>query len=201
MFLFSKPNRPTIEAFIDSARKSNFTYPYIGKTKNGFKRSPKQKDTMSFKVDLNTHVIGHGEGDFELAKQGIREWRMFDMPWVQICWPDTPIEEDRTVAILIRHFGFYSLNAARIVYTIDKWDWFGFAYGTLESHGESGEERFSVRLDRETGDVIYDLYAFSRPNYLSARLAYPLTRSLQRKFAQDSLSAMSRMVRLARSST
>ena len=195
MFLFSKPSRQTIDDFLASVRESNFTYPCIGKTKDGFKRSPKRKDTMSYNVDHNVKVIGRGEGDFEKAKDAIREWKMFDIPWVQICWPDTPIEKGRNVAILISHFGFYSLNAARIVYTIDKWDWFGFAYGTLESHGESGEERFSVRLDRETGDVVYDLYAFSRPNYLSARLAYPLTRSLQRRFASDSLAAMNRSVR------
>ena len=194
MFSLSKPTRPRIDRFIAAARETDFTYPYIGKTKDGFGRRPKQKDTMSYTIDHNHIVIGNGESDFEKAKQAIRDWKMFDMPWVDLCWPDTPIEEDRTVAILIRHFGFYSLNAARIVYTVDKWDWFGFAYGTLRDHGESGEERFSVRLDRETGDVIYDLYAFSRPNFLSARLAHPLTRTLQKRFAADSLLAVSRSI-------
>jgi uncharacterized protein (UPF0548 family) len=190
MFSYSKPTRNTIDRFITSARETDFTYPYIGRTKDGFRRRPKQKDTMAYKIDHNSIIIGRGESDFEKASQAIRDWKMFEMPWVELCWPDTPIEEDRTVAVLIRHFGFYSLNAARIVYTIDKWDWFGFAYGTLRDHGESGEERFSVRLDRETGEVIYDLYAFSRPNHLSARLAYPLTRTLQKRFAQDSKAAM-----------
>ena len=139
-------------------------------------------------------MIGNGDKDWESAKNAIVSWKMFEMPWVRLCWPDTPIEEDRNVAILIRHFGFYSLNAARIVYVIDKWDWFGFAYGTLSDHGESGEERFTVRLDREDGDVIYDLYAFSRPNYFSAKLGYPLTRSLQKQFAADSKAAMLRAI-------
>jgi uncharacterized protein (UPF0548 family) len=112
-----------------------------------------------------------------------------------LCWPTSEIEEDRTVAILIRHFGFYSLNAARIVYTIAKRDWFGFAYGTLADHGESGEERFSARFDRESGDVIYDLYAFSRPNHPMSHLGYPLTRMLQKRFAEDSKQAMFRAVR------
>ena len=195
MFLLTHPDRPRIEAFIAHAQGTDFTYPYIGKTKSGFARSPKQSDTMRYVVDHNSTTIGKGEADFEKAKSAVRNWKMFDMPWVEICWPETPIEESKTVAILIRHFGFYSLNAARIVYTIDKWDWFGFAYGTLESHGESGEERFSVRLDRETGDVVYDLYAFSRPNYVSARLARRLTRGLQKRFAADSLSAMLRAVK------
>ena len=183
MFTYTKPTRTKIDRFIASARETDLTYSLIGETK-GEARPP------AYTVDHNSIKIGRGEADFEKAKQAIRHWRMFDMPWVEICWPDTPIEKDQTIAILIRHFGFYSLNAARIVYTIEEPDWFGFAYGTLRDHGESGEERFSVRFDRETGDVIYDLYAFSRPNYVSARLAYPLTRMLQKRFAQDSKTGM-----------
>ena len=149
---------------------------------------------MSFNVDHNRIRIGHGDDEWEKAKEAVRDWKMFDMQWVSLCRPDTPIEEDKTVAVLIRHFGFYSLNAARIVYVIDKWDRFGFAYGTLADHGESGEERFMVQLDRETGDIWYDLYAFSRPNFLLAKLGYPLTRMLQKRFATDSKNAMLRAV-------
>jgi len=74
---------------------------------------------------------------------------MFDMPWVELWWPDTPIKVDATVAVLISHFGFWSLNACRIVYEIDErgaCERFGFAYGTLPQHGERGEERFSVEF-------------------------------------------------------
>ena len=45
------------------------------------------------------------------------------------------------------------------------------------------------------GDVVYDLYAFSRPNHLLAHLGYPLTRMLQKQFAEDSKQAMFRAVR------
>jgi uncharacterized protein (UPF0548 family) len=38
--------------------------------------------------------------------------------------------------------------------------------------------------------VFYDLYAFSRPNQLLAKLGYPLARHLQHRFARDSLQAM-----------
>ena len=72
---------------------------------------------------------------------------------------------------------------------IEETDRFGFAYGTLTDHGEIGEERFLVNLDAESGDVSYDIYAFSRPG-LFARLGYPLSRNLQKRFAQDSMNAM-----------
>jgi uncharacterized protein (UPF0548 family) len=119
------------------------------------------------------------------------------MPWVNLCWPETPIEVGRNVAILARHFGFWSLNAARIVYVIEETgdvEKFGFAYGTLEEHGEKGEERFSVEFHHDSGEVWYELFAFSRPNHFLARLGYPLSRMLQRRFAEDSKHAMLRAV-------
>jgi len=195
MFRITKPSKNLIADFIARCDDSNYTYPYIGATQNGFRRSRKRKGTISYNVDHHSVVIGNGDKDWESAKKAIVSWKMFEMPWVQLCWPDTPIEEGQNVAILIRHFEFYSLNAARIVYVIDKWDWFGFAYGTLSDHGESGEERFTVRLDRENGDVIYDLYAFSRPNHFAAKLGYPLTRMLQKYFAVDSKAAMLRAIK------
>ncbi len=195
MFLVTKPTRAEIDSFLEHASTADFTYPNVGATRKVSGGPSIFTTTSSYTIDHNELKIGNGEQDFERAKQAIRDWRMFDFPWVQLCWPNTPIEEDRKVAILIRHFGFYSLNAARIVYTIDESDWFGFAYGTLADHGESGEERFSVRFDRETGDVIYDLYAFSRPSHWLARLGYPLTRVLQKQFAEDSKQAMFRAVR------
>ena len=123
---------------------------------------------------------------------------MFAMPWLQLCWPDAPISANTNVAILISHFGFWSLNAARVVYLVEdhgSCEKYGFAYGTLPEHGESGEERFTVEFHSADESVWYDLFAFSRPN-TAARIAYPLTRSLQRRFAADSKLAMKRAVEM-----
>lgn len=190
MFLVTKPTSESIDRFLGRAATTDYSYSKVGAT-----RTEQTIHESVYNVDHNQIVIGSGLEEFGKAKNAITFWRMFDMPWVELCWPNTPIEEGRTVAILIRHFGFYSLNAARIVYTIEEPDRFGFAYGTLEDHGESGEERFSVRLDEETGDVVYDLYAISQPKHFLAYLGYPLTRILQKRFAADSKQAMFRAVR------
>ncbi|MDI1241363.1 MAG: DUF1990 domain-containing protein [bacterium] len=195
MFLLTKPTRAEIDSFLEQASTTDLSYPDVGATSNLSSGSSILTAASGYNVDHNELKIGDCEKDFGRAKQAIRDWRMFDFPWVELCWPSILIEEDQNVGILIRHFGFYSLNAARIVYTIDEADWFGFAYGTLADHGESGEERFSVRFDRETGHVIYDLLAFSRPNHLLAHLGYPFTRMLQKQFAEDSKEAMFRAVR------
>ena len=120
---------------------------------------------------------------------------MFNLGWVRLCWPHSPVTAGSNVAILIWHLGFWSLNPARIVYVLNEdvpLKRFGFAYGTLIGHAESGEERFTVEWNRKTDEVYYDLLAFSRPSLLAAKLGYPLARHLQRKFARDSLNSMRR---------
>ncbi|MGO9272051.1 MAG: DUF1990 family protein [Terriglobia bacterium] len=59
----------------------------------------------------------------------------------------------------------------------------------MRQHPEIGEERFTVEFHPDDQTVWYDIYARSRPHPL-ARLAYPITRALQKRFARDSKSAM-----------
>jgi uncharacterized protein (UPF0548 family) len=115
---------------------------------------------------------------------------------VRLCWGDTPIETGATVAVIVRHLGFWSMNACRIVYVLEEngaVERFGFAYGTLVDHAERGEERFMVEWNRDDDAVWYDLLAASKPGFC-AKLGYPYTRSLQKRFAHDSKTAMKRAV-------
>jgi len=165
-----------------------FSYSSVGRTQG---QSPK-----GFTVDHNQVKLGCGAEAFERAKVAIVAWKMFDMPWVNLCWPGAAIEPGSTVAILIAHFGFWSLNASRIVYVVDEdgpAKQFGFAYGTLPGHEELGEERFLVRFDPADQSVWYDIFAFSRPGKW-ARFAKPLARVLQRRFVRESKVAMVRAV-------
>jgi uncharacterized protein (UPF0548 family) len=115
---------------------------------------------------------------------------MFPSPWTNVVPASATIHAGQTVAVLIRVFGLWWLNSARVVYMIDEPDRrFGFAYGTLPGHIEAGEERFLVEKD-ENGVVWYDLRAISRPRFWLTRLGYPLVRRQQRRFARDSQRAM-----------
>ena len=125
--------------------------------------------------------------------EAIRGWHMFNMPWLRLYWPTRPIEVGANVAILVHHFGFYSLNPCRIVYVVNEdgpITRFGFAYGTLAEHAERGEERFTIEWDRSEGSVWYAILAFSRPQKTLAKLGYPLSRMLQKRFAEASQAAM-----------
>lgn len=140
--------------------------------------------------------LGEGRSTLDRAVAAMHAWKMFDIGWARLVPGDAPVEVGTTVAVLARHYGFLSLNPCRIMYTIEEDDggrvMRGFAYGTLPGHGEKGEERFTVVWRRDDDSVFYDLYAFSRPNSLLAKLGYPLTRRLQHQFAKDSLQAMVR---------
>lgn len=190
MFLLAKPDTAMIERFLQHCEDDDFSYPEVG--------ASRETEPVGYAVDHNRVKIGNGERDFERAKLAINNWEMFDIGWVNLLPRQAEISANSTVGILIQHFGFYSLNAARIVYVLDenseKVRRYGFAYGTLPEHGEIGEERFSVELNLASGDVWYDLYAFSRPGMLLAKIGYPLTRYLQRSFAHDSKRAMAAAV-------
>ena len=187
MFCWSKPNRDSVIAFLSAQQNQPLSYGDVGSSRRG---APK-----GYIVDHNRIKLGQGLQVFERAKCAVTKWKMFDMPWIDLCWPDTPVQLGANVAVVISHLGFWSMNACRIVYVIDEHgssEKYGFAYGTLPDHGERGEERFTVELNADQ-TVWYDLYAFSRPSTV-ARVAYPFTRLLQKRFARDSKAAMQKAV-------
>jgi uncharacterized protein (UPF0548 family) len=188
MFFVRKPGPERIRDFLAAQKREQFSYEHIGASRT--------KAPDGFVLDHNRIQLGQGRADFDRAKNAIRQWKMFEIPWLELLCPNTPIEAGATVAIAVSHLGFWSLNAARIVYTVEEQgalERYGFAYGTLPDHAEMGEERFTVEFHGEDESVWYDLYAFSRPQPL-ARIAYPFTRALQKKFASDSKIAMQQAV-------
>lgn len=181
-----------IRQFIASQRDQPFSYAEVGATRGQL--------PAGYAVDHNRFPLGAGAEIFERAKAAIRGWLMFQFDWLQLCWPETPVEVGATVAVMIRVLGIWSLNACRIVYLIDEQEpvkRFGFAYGTLPEHAERGEERFSVEWHPQDNTVWYDILAFSRPNQLPAKLAYAYARRLQKRFAAASGQAMVRAVNRA----
>lgn len=190
MFLLTRPSRHQIEAYLAEHGAAGFSYPDVGSTRG----TPPAR----YNIDHNRIVLGSGWSDFEHAKAAVRRWRMFDMPGLELISATTPIETGRSVAVLARHLGFYSLNLCRIVYVVDETMRFGFAYGTLHGqHIEIGEERFTVELHPDTGEVWYDILAFSRPGHILVNLGYPYARYRQKKFAAWSKKAMRRAVGLS----
>jgi uncharacterized protein (UPF0548 family) len=186
VFLLREPSDDAVRRFLSSQKDLPFSYGEVG-------ASRKDAPPRGYAVDRYRVKLGEGPEAYRRAKEALGAWRQFDLGWVRLLPPDTPIEVGTTVGVLARHYGFWSLNSARIVYLIEESgevERFGFGYGTLPGHGERGEERFSVEWRREDDAVHYDVRAFSRPKHPLAWLGYPLARMLQRRFARDSKRAM-----------
>jgi len=191
MIYLKRPTRVQIENQIREHNGGSFSY-----------RLPEgalHKFPSGFKMDHHRVFLGKGLETYRNARTALSKWQMFNTGWTQLCWEDSPIKSGTTVAILTRILGMWVINMAKIVCVIDKdgndLKEFGFSYGTLKQHVETGEERFLVMWDGRTGCVHYDIRAFSRPNHPIVWLGYPYGRYLQKCFAKDSMEAMLRSVK------
>jgi uncharacterized protein (UPF0548 family) len=185
MYLFKKPNHERIGEFIESQSRLGFTYPSVGATRTG-------DNPSGFLVDHNRIHLGAGQATFDAARRALCGWQHYRFDWIELHRPDVDPEPEQTVGVLARALGLWVLNACRVVYVVEEEEpvrRFAFAYGTLPEHAESGEERFQVEW-LEDDSVWYDILAFSRPNQLFARLAYPYVRRKQKQFARESMLAM-----------
>ena len=186
MFLARRPTAQHIDRFLSESHDLPLSYRPIGIV-NG--------DTVRQDFDEQTVAIGHGNAEFERARAALIAWNQFDIGWVETFPRSAPVAVGTVVAVLIRHFGFWSLNGCRVLYTVGDVNdvpRFGFAYGTLTNHAEAGEELFEVFIDPQTGDVMYRIRAISRPQATLARVGQPIVRALQARFRRHSAEAMKR---------
>jgi len=175
------PGNKTIDSFLKKQATADFTYTALEGSKTG--------DISGYDNDHNCCIIGSGEQDWEAAKEALRNWTHFPAPWTKILPEEAPLEVGETVAVLFRIFGLWWINSARIVYAFDEPDRFGFAYGTLKGHIETGEECFWIERD-SVGTISYHIRAFSKPYYWFVKLAYPIARYYQRQFVKQSMAHM-----------
>jgi uncharacterized protein (UPF0548 family) len=189
MLSLRKPSVERLRDFLAAQSKLDLTYPAVGVTA--------AVPPAGYAVDHTRIKIGEGARSFAAGKVALRCWEHFRLGWVEAWPPETPIQAGQVVAVVARLFRLWWLNACRIVYVVDEEgpvQRYGFAYGTLPEHAESGEERFTVEWHQADDAVWYDILAFSRPQQPLARWGYPFTRRLQKRFARDSAAAMQRAV-------
>lgn len=182
MILLKHPDSKKIQVFLDSQKQSPFSYEGLGMTRN--LSSPE-----GYSILHSRNYLGHGLSTFEKAKSYLNEWKMFDIGWVELFSEEQAPHSGQCVAIVVKVLGLYTLNAAQVVYTFEDESnlekSYGFAYGTLSDHAESGEERFSLDILKDES-VWYEIFSFSNPNWKLAKLANPYVRILQKRFINHS---------------
>ena len=184
MVCLTRPSDARTRRCVEAQARLGFSYPEVAATAG-------EPPEGYAGAHLRTRH-GSGERACAAARAAPRRWGQFQTQWTQIGCPETPVEPGRTVAVLAHVLRVWSLNACRVVYVIDEASRFGFAYGTLPGHAESGEERFQVEHDPVDESVWYDVSAFFRPRQVLARAAWPYLRRKVDQFRRDSAAAMRR---------
>ncbi|HEV3061664.1 MAG TPA: DUF1990 domain-containing protein, partial [Vicinamibacterales bacterium] len=169
MFFVRRPSQDAIRSFVRDSQELPLSYGPIGIV-NG--------ETPCRDLDEAIVTIGRGRTDFDRAKAALMAWKQFDIGWVATFPRHAPVAVGTVVAVLIQHLGFWSLNGCRVLYSVGGDGRFGFAYGTLTNHAESGEELFDVFLDSESDEVRYRIRATSKPQAALARIGQPIARAL-----------------------
>jgi uncharacterized protein (UPF0548 family) len=190
VLLLREPSDAKIQHFLGGQRSLPFSYPEVGASQG---RAP-----AGYGVNHHRGRLGTGPQAFARAVEAMRHWKMYETGWTRLLWPDAPIAEGTVVGVVGRHLGLWSLNACRIAYVFDDEEAtlkrYGFAVGTLPGHVERGEERFTVEWHAADDGVYYEVSAFSRPAHPLVKVASPLARLIQRRFAPDSLRSMAAAV-------
>lgn len=186
MFLAQRPSAHVIEQFLNDSQAAPLSYGPVGIVNAG---------GPSWSVDEAIVTIGRGQADFARARAALIAWKQFDIGWVETFPRQAPAAVGTVVAVLVRHLGFWSLNGCRVLYFVEGDGRFGFAYGTLTNHAESGEELFEVLLDPASDAVRYRIRAVSRPQAALARVGRPIARAFQARFRRASAESMKRATR------
>lgn len=185
MFYLRAPSEDRILALLDGLRDAELTYAPQGSTREDLSRPP-----TGFVLDRYGVELGRGRHVFDRARAALSRIENYPPSFTRIVRRPTKLEPGVRFATVVSHMGFCSVHPCRILYVIDEPARFGFGFGTLPGHAESGEERFVVTLEDQS--VRYDVQAFSRPHALLARLGAPVTRAYQRRFQRETVEAMRR---------
>ena len=182
------PTVARLEKFLEGRKNQVLSYREVGDSV--------KEQVPNYDNDHYSILLGKGEPVWEAAKAALHRWAQFPEGWTSIYPAKAPLRQGQTVAVIFRVMGIWWINSARIIYTLDEPNRFGFAYGTVKGHVEKGEECFWIERNSE-GEISYHIRAFSRPNYWWLWLVYPLARSFQRRFGRESTEKMRVIAKLS----
>jgi uncharacterized protein (UPF0548 family) len=138
-------------------------------------------------------VLGEGLDVFHAAVRGLKTWEAHRLPGIRVFPERQEVTTGATVIVTLGSSVLALAAPCRIVSVIDGQTRWGFAYGTLPGHPETGEEAFAVSISPD-GIVTFEIVAFSRPADLLVRLSGPIGRGIQRGGTNGYLRALRRFV-------
>lgn len=147
---------------------TELTYPQIGATRDG---GPLPD---GYRHVVRRERLGDGPDVFDRATAALRSWDMQRGAGLRVPASTPPpavgVRLTATIAVL--------RIPCQVVWVLDDDRRYGYGYGTLPGHPESGEEAFVVTWDDEDR-VWLDIRAFSRPARWYTRLGGPMAHLAQ----------------------
>jgi uncharacterized protein (UPF0548 family) len=138
-------------------------------------------------------ALGQGVRVFEAGVDALRTWQPHHFAGASLV-PEVPaIEVGSELVSVLRAGPLHLVVPCRIVYVTDEPRRFGYAYGTLPGHPESGEESFHIEMDGRD-QVTCCVAFFSRLVDPLARLGSPIAWRLQRRVTARYLEGVRRFV-------
>jgi uncharacterized protein (UPF0548 family) len=161
---------------VEQAADKPLTYTEVGATRTGTYPAGAHSANRSI-------ILGSGKEVFERGKEAIRTWQSHRAAGATLV-PDNPrLEVGTNLVAVVRQGPLFVVVPCRIVYVTADANRFGFGYGTLAGHPESGEESFHVEIDHNDR-VTFSVRFFSRLVDPLARVGAPLAWELQRRVTQ-----------------
>jgi uncharacterized protein (UPF0548 family) len=191
VFLVRRPSDAELSQIAASVIDAPFTYDEVAATAR-----PDELPEGYHQVHA-ARVLGAGDEAFAAAVDGVRRWQLHRRQGFRVAPDDPPVEVGTVVAVDVSLVALHVIATCRIAWVVDELDRFGFGYGTLPIHPESGEEAFVVERDPHdaAGTVRLVITAFSRPRHPLVRLAGPMARRQQARATQGYLDALAAYVR------
>jgi uncharacterized protein (UPF0548 family) len=117
--------------------------------------------------------------DFAAAASALFSWQVQARSGLQILTSSLRVELDAVIVMRLGVGSFGLSIPCRVVDVINEPGRYGFSYGSLPGHPESGEESFLLQRD-DSGRASFSVAAFSRPATRLAKLGGPVTPRVQR---------------------
>ena len=187
--------------YLASKANTPFNHEFAGKSKDeGFIPS------REFKILEREVRVGFGRADFDKASKLMFSFAMInDLNWAEVIAPEPSIRVGDTIGTLVKCYKLvWALNPCRITSIRKDEEISEVGFSTLSGHLIAGEERFRVIYDGSDESVRFTMYSFTKgatsgPGILGmagglfGRLAMPLIRPLQRRFACQAAAMLSLM--------
>ena len=191
MLRFGRPSADELGRVLAEQSSAEVTYAEVGATRPGSSLPP------GYQHDRYTRALGSGSEVFAAACSGLRDWACHEGAGLMRVPSRPELREGVTLVQALPVGPAYVPAACRIVWVLDEPDRFGFAYGTLPEHPESGEEAFVVVRDPTDGTVRLDIVVFSRARHPLARLGWFVGRQIQLRVTNRFLDGLESYVQAA----